>query len=197
MEKNVKLYKTLFLEKAILGRTTDLENPDEVILKCIKLAYRDMLTAGRYYVISDAENNIESRCNQLKSILEQKDYVYSRNIIEQTQSLFGDKEEIRKELGDRFATRFGLAQKLVNMTYKYFYVFYDYIQKDIDFSKCDCPLDSIIIKEKLNLKQYTWSKLTNKEYLDCQQKISGRLQKEDLNVELKSLGNLAFDFLNW
>lgn len=196
MEKNKKSYKTLFLQKLILGQKTDLKNPEKVILKCIKLAYKDMLTAGRFYLSNDIKNNVESRCNEFKSILEKADYIYSRKIIEDTCQILSKNEIIGS--GNKYATRYGLAQKLVNMTYKYLYVYYDYIQKGIDFSNCDCPLDSVILgKKELKSKGYIWSKLTKNDYLDCQQIISKSLQKENLDAELKKLGNLAYDFLNW
>ena len=93
-------------------------------------------------------------------------------------------------------TRYGLAQKVVNMTYKYLYVFSDYINKDIDFTRCDCPLDSVILK-KLPSINCVWSKITEDEYIYCQQLISDYLHKENIDIELTLIGNLAFDFLNW
>ena len=196
-----KDYRTLFLEKSLLGRKTNFDNTDEVILNCIKRAYRDMLTAGRFYLVNDTENNVENnidtRCNKFKSILEKANYIYSRNLIKETFIIFTDKDKIVKNSDNRWATDYGLSQKLVNMTYKYFYVFKDYIKIDIDFSNCDCPLDSVILGEKLKLKGYIWSKLTEKEYEYCQKIITEQLLQEDLNTELKSLGNLAFDFINW
>lgn len=186
------MYKTLFLEKAILGRKTDFDNPDEVILQCIKLAYRDMLTAGRYYITND----MDLCCENFKSILENNHYVYSREIIEETLLLFGMKEKIGND--NKYVTAYGLAQKLVNMTYKYLYIFSAYIDKNIDFSNCDCPLDSIILG-KLQYNGHVWSKITKDEYIYCQQMITDCLQQEnlDLDDELAIIGNLAFDFLNW
>lgn len=193
-----KSYKVKFLEKSILGQKIELElnNSEEIILKCIHLAYKDMLTSGRFYLSNDENNNTVSRCNRFKSILEDRNYNYSRDLIEKVFPLFADDEEIRKDTGNRYATRYGLAQKLVNMAYKYFYVFYDYIDKEIDFSKCDCPLDSIILR-KLEL-DYVWSKITKHDYEYCQELITECLKnKENLDSELKSLGNLAFDFRYW
>lgn len=190
-----KSYKIRFLEKSILNRETDLNDTDTIILKCINLAYRDMLTAGKYYLVNDEVNNMESRCNRLKLILEERNYIYSRDIIEKACILFGTEEKIG--LDNKYATRYGLAQKFVNMTYKYFYVFNDYIKKEIDFSNCDCPLDSVILRKNQELKGYTWSKLTKEDYEFCQKIISERLPKESLNDELKLLGNLAFDFRYW
>jgi hypothetical protein len=99
----------------------------------------------------------------------------------------------------RYATRYGLAQKLVNMTFKYLYIFSDYIKAEYplpDFSNCDCPLDSIILEEA-GIKNCVWSKLTPEQYIECQEKISSLLKEIKLDSELEKLGNLAFDFLSW
>lgn len=192
-----KDYRKLFLEKSLLGRKTKFDDTEEVIINCIRLAYRDMLTAGRFYLVNDTENTAKTRCNKFKSILENVNYVYSRDLIEKTFTIFNDKDKIAKNIDNRYATKYGLSQKLVNMTYKYFYIFKYYINKDIDFSNCDCPLDSVILGEKLELKGYTWSKLTKEDYEYCQQLIAERLQEEKLDTELKSLGNLAYDLSEW
>lgn len=85
------------------------------------------------------------------------------------------------------------------MTFKYLYVFSDliFIEHSVpDFSLCDCPLDSIILKEA-SVKRVVWSKLTAQEYQKCQDKISSLLKSKPLDMELSKLGNLAFDFINW
>lgn len=175
-----KDYRKLFLEKSLLGQNTNFDSPEEVVFKCIKLAYNDMMSSGRYYLLNDEKINKNTRCKNLKKIIEKNNYTYSRNIIEEALILFGDKEEIRNnKFNNRLVTRYGLAQKFVNMTFKYFYVFKDYIKKEIDFSVCDCPLDSVILKKIPELKNYTWSKLTKDEYEYCQQIITGCMQEEN------------------
>lgn len=178
-----------FLEKSVLGRKTDLRNPEDVILKCINLAYKDMLTVGRYYIKTD----MISTCNNFKTLLEEQHYEFSRKLIDDSLSLFGNKEEIGT--GNKYVTRYGLTQKLVNMTFKYLYVFRNYTGKDIDFSACDCPLDSIILNELSS--DYVWSKLSKEEYAKCQKTISEELKSQPLDRELSQIGNLAFDFINW
>ena len=191
-------WQSEFLAKGTLGRTTDLKNPDDVILKCANQAYRDMLTAGRFCPLNG--DNKEDRCKKLVSILKKHNYEFSRAIIDEACVLFGDNEKIINiKQKDKFVTRYGLAQKFVNMTFKLMYVFSDYTGKNIDFSKCDCPLDSIILDE-LNdeLKtQYRWSKIEREQYIKCQEAIAKKLENEKFDQELKSLGNLAYDFLNW
>ncbi len=83
----MKSIKMIFLEKTVLGRKTDLRNPEDVILHCINLAYRDMLTAGRYYI----KANITSTCNNFKTLLEERNYEFSKELINDSLSLFGSK----------------------------------------------------------------------------------------------------------
>ena len=186
MESN----KIRFLEKAVLGRNTNFEESEEVIKACINVAYRDMLTAGRFYLSKE----MTKRCTEFKEILEERNYCYDKELIGATLSIFGDEEEIRNK--KNFVTRYGLAQKLVNMTYKYFWIFSEYIGKEIDFSHCDCPLDSVILGE-LKTDTHAWSKITKGDYVKVQSTIATRLKQEVLTEDLKKLGNLAFDFLNW
>lgn len=199
----MKSYKTKFLEKAMLGHSTDENNLDEVLNKCINLAYRDMFTAGRFYS-SNFKYSKNEICEETKKIIINENFNFSISLIEKVSKLFSDNEIIKNNKS--YVTRFGLSQKLVNMSFKYFFIFSDYIVNDnikIDFSKCDCPLDSIILNsvsvKKFNHleKNILWSKITKKDYISTQQTISELLKQYQLNDELKSIGNLAYDFLNW
>lgn len=187
-----KSYKYLFLEHSMLGQKTNINNTDEIIDKCIKLAWQDMLTAGRYY---NLDKNI---IGEYKEILKNYSYNNPTSIIEETLNLFGNKEKIEITIKGKtkYVTRYGLCQKLVNMTFKYFFIFSDYTKLNIDFSKCDCPLDSVIL-DKINYRKTVWSKLYKKQYIECQNQINNELSKICLNNELKDLGNLAYDFINW
>lgn len=185
----MKSWKYKFLEKAILGQNTNINNPCEVIERCVRQSYKDMLTAGRFYI----KDSIENFLPKYKQVLENHTYTFSNQLIFDTSKLFNDNEIIGTE--NKYVTTFGLSQKLVNMTFKYLYLFEDYLQFYIDFSKCDCPLDSIILS-KLN-SSIIWSKCTYEQYLDCQNKIKFILSNQLLDEELKLIGNLAYDFLNW
>ena len=44
-------WKRNFLESSLLRRSTNKNNPNEVQAKCVDLAYKDMMTAGRYYIV--------------------------------------------------------------------------------------------------------------------------------------------------
>lgn len=188
-------WKKSFLESSVLGQSTNKCCPSEVIIKCIELAYSDMMTAGRYYRASFL-NDKEEICSATNSAITESNFVFSRKIIKDISLLFCD-----NTIGNNnhYVTGFGLAQKLINMTFKYLYVFSDliFVDKAIpDFSSCDCHLDSIIIK-KAHIKDCVWSKLTEQQYLECQAKITELLNTNSLDLELSKLGNLAYDFINW
>lgn len=189
-------WKKSFLESSVLGQSTNKFCPSEVIKRCIELAYSDMMTAGRFYSGSFLKNKDEI-CFAANSAIVESNYVFSRKMIKDISLLFYDYSTMGN--GNRYVTRFGLAQKFINMTFKYLYVFSDliFVNKSIpDFSACDCPLDSIIIK-KAHIKDCVWSKLTEKQYLECQVKIAELLNAISLDLELSKLGNLAYDFINW
>ncbi len=188
-------WKRNFLESSLLGQSTNKNNPNEVQAKCVDLAYKDMMTSGRYYSASFLHTR-EEICCATNEAIKQCDYVFSRDLIQNTSLLFC-KDKIGS--GNEYVRGFGLAQKLINMTFKYLYVFSDliFIDKPIpDFSSCDCPLDRIIF-EKAHIKDCVWSKLTEQQYLECQAKITELLNANSLDLELSKLGNLAYDFLNW
>lgn len=188
-------WKKSFLESSVLGQSTNKYCPSEVIKKCIELAYSDMMTAGRYYSASFL-NDKKEICSATNRAIIESNFVFSRKTIKDISLLFCD-DTIGN--GNRYVTGFGLAQKLINMTFKYLYVFSDliFVDKAIpDFSSCDCPLDSIIIK-KAHIKDCVWSKLTEQLYLECQAKITELLNAISLDLELSKLGNLAYDFIKW
>lgn len=188
-------WKRNFLESSLLGQSTNKNNPNEVQAKCIDLAYKDMMTAGRYYSASFLHTR-EEICCATNEAIKRCDYVFSKELIQNTSLLFCN-DTIGS--GNKYVTGYGLAQKLINMTFKYLYVFSDliFIEHSFpDFSVCDCPLDSIII-QKADIRDCVWSKLTEQQYQDCQSKITELLNINRLDFELSKLGNLAYDFINW
>ena len=200
---------TLFLKKFVLGREVKLGDSDEVIRACISRAYSDMMTAGKYVLDTDlakgdkakTERN-NGRKESFFELLQDHGYAFSRELISDTCELFGSLEIIRS--GDRYATRWGLAQKLVNMTFKYLYVFSEEVDaegKAIDFSVSDCPLDSVIL-DAIEYKGTVWSRLDIDTYLEIQDKIDAALVDEakkrpEIAEEKKKIGRLLYDFIKW
>ena len=107
-------WKKSFLESSVLGRATNKDCTSEVLKRCIELAYSDMMTAGRYYSASFLNNKDEICLATNRAIIE-SNFVFSRKIIEDISLLFCD-----NTIGNdnHYVTGFGLAQKLINMTFK-------------------------------------------------------------------------------
>ncbi len=163
-----------FLVKSVLGRNVDLNSSESVIEHCISKAYDDMMTVGRFYKLQGKSE----RCEEIKKCFEKSKYCFSVELIEQVAALF-----IKEKLDNRksYVTTFGLAQKVVNMTFKYLYCFHDFIQLDIDFTKCDCPIDSIVLNQMKSDKllksarsSYVWSKLTDTTYDELQKALDNQ-----------------------
>ena len=152
-------YKINFLIKGVFGRTINSE--DQFIEKCIKLAYKDMLSSGRYYL----KNNYIDFVSSFKKIVINNKYVFSKKLIMETSNLLNEQDIISNNRG--YVTTFGLAQKIVNMFFKYLYIIEEYLEFNINFSLCDCPLDSVILSE-LGYTKTVWSKLDIDTYDEIQ-----------------------------
>ncbi len=193
---NIDKMEFEFLIKAILGHELDLknnhQNSENIITSCIARADRDMITAGRNYL---KPNRKEERRDALKNLLEKCNYSFSINLIIDFSFVI---ENQKKNIEDKVS--FGLAQKMINMCFKYFYVLRYYLDKNIDFSKCDCPIDSIILDE-LGEKDIIWSHIDQDNYNRIQEAIDSRLNEDSRNMvseELhKEINRLLFDFIYW
>lgn len=153
-------WKRNFLESSLLGQSTNKNNSNEVQAKCVDLAYKDMMTAGRYYSALFLHTR-EEICCATNEAIKQCDYVFSRDLIQKTSLLFC-KDIIRS--GNKYVTGFGLAQKLINMTFKYLYVFSDliFIDKPIpDFSSCTALLTVLFLKKRILRIAFGASLLSN------------------------------------
>ena len=119
-------WKRSFLESFILGQSTNKTDANAVQSKCVDLAYRDMMTAGRFYSNSFLHSKDEI-CSSVIELIKSNDYKFSRDMIKTTASKICN-DTIGT--GNRFVTGYGLAQKITNMTFKYLYVFSDLIFTD-------------------------------------------------------------------
>jgi len=203
-------YRLNFLKQYLVGHKTELDNEDQVLKKCCELAYSDMLTVGRFFL--DKREGLRNKVIETFLIeLKKCNYSYSHGLIDKLTELFGNKKiekhfaKTREKGGkeksfeyDDYVTTFGLCQKFVNMCFKYFYVFVDNLPTiNFSFGKCDCPIDSVILKKLRISKSYTWSKLNKKEYEDIQILIQEKQDKDSKYKQLQHIGRLAFDFINW
>lgn len=189
-----------FLMKSILGRDADPEKSKEIIMCCIKKAYNDMLTAGRFYKIGDKESN----CKKIYEQFDKNKYCFSKKLIKETQAVFyKDDEKISNpKIPNSYVTAFGLAQKVVNMTFKYLYCFREFTGLDIDFTKCDCPIDSIVLSQMKKEQligmghSYIWSKLDESQYDELQAALNNKSFEVPEGLPICS-PKLLYDFHVW
>jgi len=187
-----------FLVKSIIGQTVVLSgekyNSNDVIEACIAKADRDMITAGCLYLMPGYK---DERRNGLKNLLKKNEYCFSRNLIEQFAKGIMEKEikdGIHKDVS------YGLSQKIINMCFKYFYVFRKYMDLSIDFSNCDCPIDGVILAAIG--KNSVWSQIERAEYKTIQDNIDEKIKEkidgkqEEMNLYCE-IGRMLFDFYNW
>lgn len=217
--------KKEFLEKSVLTRKVDFQNPNNVISACVSNACGDMMTGAHYFLPKGDEERIK---NITIKLLNKYDFQYSRDlIVELAKEIFpnskpSDIVEFKKiQKGKREgkekinkATGFGLAQKVINMSYKYFFTFNEYLmEKNINYSKCECPLDTNILEPDENPdiynpinnpKHYKWTYITEKQYNDIQKQITNILINDSKIIDklsnysdLDDVGNMKYDFIIW
>lgn len=191
-------YRIKFFETCLLG--TELKNEEDLINRCIVLADKDMLAGGRFILDKDNHQyDVKNRRDNLYKKLKEYNYKYDRNMVNEiAEECFWKIDEERIAIiknRDRIFKSYGLAAKFVNMTFKYMYVFKDYITTDIKFSQCDCPLDSNIL-ETLG-ENVKWTNLKKEDYIRIQKDIDNDLSnKVELKKMRSEIGRMAYDY-NW
>lgn len=191
-------YQIRFLKQAVLGQQVNMNDPDAVIKKCVELADRDMMSGGRFVSAFFLQSKKE-RVNYMMNELKKNGFDYTK--IDKKKicnALFWtcDEEKTKTVKGTmRCFKPFGLAQKLVNMTYKYLYVYREHIGDiKLDFTMCDCPVDSVVL-QKLG-SDLKWTNMTAEEYGHTQDEIIAKLEDEKYSLMKAEIGALAFDD-NW
>ena len=156
-------WKRNFLESSLLRRSTNKNNPNEVQAKCVDLAYKDMMTAGRYYSALFLHTR-EKICRDTNEAIKQCDYVFSRDLIQKTSLLFCKDIKDIIGSGNKYVTGYGLAQKLINMTFKYLYVFSDLIFETklfLIFHRVIALLTVLLLKKRILRIAFGASLLSN------------------------------------
>ncbi len=191
-------YQISFLRQSVLGQQVHMNSPEDVIKRCIELADKDMLSGGRFICDSFNKKERKDRVDHIMKILKSAEFKY-QNIDKKDlcEKIFWECDQPRyKKINniEREYRPFGLTQKIINMTFKYLYIFKEYIGVDIDFSQCECPLDSIIL-EKLGCME-KWTNITFNQYEKIKCEINKKLNDEKYTVMKGIIGGLAFDN-NW
>ena len=104
----------------------------------------------------------------------------------------------------------GIIQKVVNIFFKHLYTFADDLGlSDNDFSECDCPLDTYILKKiyaDCNAKKIPQSLITKSGKIKVDNTVVTWSQLDDFEVyekiqeyvdKLKTDSRLGYDFDNW
>ena len=191
-------YQIRFLLQSVLGQNVKMSNPADVIKRCVELADKDMMSGGRFVCKKFKKKVKKDRVNYTIEMLENSDYKYSS--VDKTkvcEDIFWKCDEIRTiqvNGKERVFKPYGLAQKLINMTFKYLYIYKDYIGKDIDFSHCECPVDSVVLT-KLD-REEKWTNITIGEYNEIRKCIKEALDSSKYSLLKEEIGELVFDD-NW
>ena len=192
-------YQIRFLKQSVLGQQVKMSKSDDVVKRCIELADKDMMSGGRFICKKDfKEKSKDCRVKYVLKKLKENSFDYSRIDKQKVcEDLFWkcDDKTTQTVMGiEREYLPFGLAQKLINMTFKYLYIFKNHIGREIDFSKCDCPVDSVVLK-KLN-REDKWTNMSVEQYESIQKAIDKALKDKKYSTMKKEIGALAFDD-NW
>lgn len=191
-------YQIRFLKQSVLGQQVIINNPNNVINRCIELADKDMMAGGRFVCKFFKKPEKQDRVRYIYEMLKECEYDYTiinkKTVCNEIFWTCDDSKILTINGKERFFRPFGLAQKLINMTFKYLYVYKEHIGIYIDFSKCECPVDSVIL-EKLNLPN-KWTNITLNDYDSIKKAIETALEDIKYSEMKAEIGALAFDD-NW
>ena len=189
MDKNLMI-RFLTMEAI---KTPDRSEHKDRLWDAVRKAHKDVMTGARTGNIPKyAEKNRDGKYETLE-------YLYQK-ILKVKEPLSSD--FLIKELLENDVTlEFAAVQKLVNMTLKYIIILNDCEGLTPTFAvceeKCDCPIDSIILKRlnKINGNNHEcWTKMKNSEYIEVQNEIRTYLEEK---YPKDTRGNIWFDFLMW
>ena len=152
------------------------KNAEKILSAIIQKANSDTMTGMRY-------NSEYNKCDIMDVL---KDY-YMRTCIPL------DSISTIEYLKNKYTTiSVGAIQKIVNMSLKYIVCFnavFGYEVRKVNVDKCDCPLDSQILKS-IGLPSVKWTKISSmEEYKSIQDRIREKMGDDD------SL--LMYDFMEW
>lgn len=190
-------------------RERNIKRRSHRIWDAIWRAHRDVLTGfrfkdGRFYANRRLESGPDSNeqinaiaLTLFELIVSSDQLLESRNLIYELYKCYNEPEGVHNEAEASLnATTFGAIQKLVNMTLKYLVILqtFEKLEKCVDETKCDCPIDSIILGELANnhpeLSNVRWTNIRDfSEYDKIQSAIDQELRME--------APRLMYDFKNW
>ena len=173
-----------------------LEN-DVVYTAAVKLGYLDMCRTchGIGAKVSDAQRkeSFEKLGGKIKGLL-------NNSSIDSQEAFDAKHKELCNEYMDllKNVIKYGQAQKVVNMAFKYLFCCEDASSKPA-FKYCHMPLDGLIMnwckdwckKEygiSVNSDKDAWSKLTEEKYTDITKAIFCKLKNGDVKYSIGEIG---------
>lgn len=166
-----------------------LENNDEVYTAAVKLGYLDMCRTchGIGAKVSDAQRkeSFEKLGGKIKGLL-------NNSSIDSQEAFDAKHKELCNEYMDllKNVIKYGQAQKVVNMAFKYLFCCEDASSKPA-FKYCHMPLDGLImnwckkeLKISVNSDKDAWSKLTEEKYTDITEAIFDKLKNGDVKYSI-------------
>ena len=173
-----------------------LEENDEVYTAAVRLGYLDMCRTchGIGTKVSDDQRKASFKTlgGEIKGLLDDSS-------INSQEAFDAKHKELCKKYMDllkneRYAIKYGQAQKVVNMAFKYLFCCEDASSKPA-FKYCHMPLDGLIMnwckdwckkeyKISVNSDKDAWSKLTEEKYTDITKAIFCKLKSGDVEYSI-------------
>ena len=169
-----------------------LEENDEVYTAAVRLGYLDMCRTchGIGTKVSDDQRKASFKTlgGEIKGLL-------NDSSIDSQEAFDAKHKELCKKYMDllkneRYPIKYGQAQKVVNMAFKYLFCCEDASSKPA-FKYCHMPLDGLILnwckkdlKISVNSDKDAWSKLTEEKYTDITKAIFCKLKSDDVEYSI-------------
>lgn len=195
VEKYVENFKTYIFSRTDLS---ELSKSDLLSL-IVHKAYIDAISYERHI----PQSLIIQHKDKVKKLV-------ANELANNSQEIVNDFEKWHEKFCKNadYGNKYGVWQKLINMSFKYMYCFKDFFSeyKSV-WTKCHCPIDQNIINavycilkaERLNggdgsneIKKidFYWNSMSDEQYKDLQNKIGYICSKHGIS-------KLEFDFIMW
>ena len=169
---------------------------DEVYTAAVKLGYLDMCRTchgiGAKVSAVQREESFKKLGGKIKGLLNDSSIDSQEAFDAKHKELCNEYMDLLKKYG--YAIKYGQAQKVVNMAFKYLFCCEDASSKPA-FKYCHMPLDGLIMnwckdwckkeyKISVNSDKDAWSKLTEEKYTEITNAIFKKLKSRDVKYSI-------------
>lgn len=196
-QKYVEEFKNGSYQHINLSKTSKKELSEIIVRK----AFKDAISGERYK--GRNESQILRNADKIKEIL-------LKELTDKKDEIINNFDNWHNSICSKtdYGMRYGVWQKLVNMTFKHIYCVKDFYPEFSGvWDKCHCPLDSNTIASvffllraerfsgtknpnELKNKNINWNSISEEDYKDIQQKIGYICNKYGIS-------KLEYDFVMW